>query len=145
MVPLARIMFRKLAAAGAFVVSLSTVNIYVSAQEIVQNLGPVGPNDGILATIGTMHVVAFFEPRDGRCAVNAVVWDDLGSDAGESAKRVLVKVEAGELLLIETSKQESLNLQCGSNAATLAAIDIQGRAASGITAQPPRHPVRPGD
>ena len=143
MFPLTRIKFLKLAAAGAFVVALFTANIHVSAQEMVQNLGPVGPKEGILATIGTMHVVAFFEPTNGGCAINAVVWDDLGVDAGQSAKRILVKVEAGELLVLETSRQETLNLQCGSSAATLVAVDIEGLAASGITAQPPRQPVRP--
>ena len=75
MFPLTRIKFLKFVAAGAFVVALSAANIHASAEEMVQSLGPVGPNGGVLATIGTMHVVAFFEPTSGRCAVNAVVFD----------------------------------------------------------------------
>jgi hypothetical protein len=144
MFPLTRIKFLKFVAAGAFVVALSAANIHASAEEMVQSLGPVGPNGGVLATIGTMHVVAFFEPTSGRCAVNAVVWDDLGGDAGVSAKRILVNIEAGEFLMIETAAQESLNLQCGSSAETLTAIDTASLAASGITAQPSRQPVKPG-
>jgi hypothetical protein len=91
-----------------------------------------------------MRVIAFFEPGSGRCAVNAVVWDTLGADPGESAKRVQVSIRPGEIIHIETARQESLNLQCGSNAATLAIIDTESLSASGITAQPPGQPVKPG-
>ena len=50
----------------------------------------------------------------------------------------------GEVLNIDNTKQESLHLQCGSNAATIAVIDTDSLAASGITAQPPGQPVKPG-
>ena len=141
MFPLSR-NFLKFAAAGAFVVlSASTP---AGAEEMIQNLGPVGPNNGILASIGSMRIMAFFEPGSGRCAINAVVWDDLAADPGKSAKRVRVSIEAGQILHIDTAQQESLNLQCGSNATTLAVIETDPLAASGITAQPPRQPVKPG-
>jgi len=144
MFPLTRIQFLKFAAAGAFVVALSAANTSPSADEMVQNLGPVGPNDGILATIGSMRVMAFFESASGRCAVNAVIWDNLGPDPGKSAKRVRVSIDAGQILHLDTAAQESLNLQCGIDAATLAAIDTDSLTASGVTAQPPRQPVKPG-
>jgi hypothetical protein len=145
MFPLTRVKFLKLAVAGALVVALSAANIHAIAQEMVQRLGPVGPNDGILATIGTMHVVAFFQPTSGRCAVTAVLWDDMGADAGVSAKGIRVNVEAGEILIIETALQESLKLQCASDGATLAAIDTESLAASGIIAQPSTQPVKQDD
>lgn len=143
MFPLTRIQFLKFAAAGAFG-ALSVASTPASADEMVQNLGPVGPHQGLLATIGSMRVIAFFEPGSGRCAVNAVVWDNLGADPGKSAKRVRVSIEPGQIVHIDTAEQESLNLQCGSNAATLAIIDTDSLSASGITAQPPGQPVKPG-
>ena len=143
MFPLTRIHFLKFAAAGAFG-ALSVCSPPVSADEMVQNLGPVKAHEGLLASVGSMRVIAFFEPGSGRCAVNAVVWDTLGADPGESAKRVQVSIGPGEIIHIETARQESLNLQCGSNAATIAAIDIDSLTASGIIAQPPRQPVKPG-
>jgi hypothetical protein len=140
---LSRIQFLKFGAAGAFV-ALSVASTPAGAVDMVQNLGPVGPNDGILATIGSMRVIAFFEPASGHCAVNAVVWDDLDADPGKSAKRVRVSIKAGEILHIDTAEQESLNLQCGSDAATLAVIETDTLVASGITAQPPAPPVKSG-
>ena len=89
-----------------------------------------------------MHVIAFFDPGDGRCIISAVVWDDLGPDPGESAKRIRVSVGEGELVHIDTARQESLNLQCGSKAETLAIVDVESLSASGVTAQPPRQPTQ---
>jgi hypothetical protein len=138
---LSRTQFLGFAAAGAFV-ALSVASTPADADEMVQNLGPVGPNEPVVATIGGMHIIAFFEPGNGRCALNAVVWDDLAADAGKSAKRIRVSIEAGQIVHIDTAEQKSLNLQCGSNAATLAATDIDTLVASGITAQPPAPPVK---
>ena len=112
--------FLKLAAAGAFVVLFASDS---AADEMVQNWGPVGPREVVLATIGSIHLIAFFEPGGGRCAVNAVIWDNSA---------------------IDTADQQSLHLQCGSNAATLAVVDINALSASGITAQPPGQPVKQG-
>src|SRR5262249_53299238 len=114
------------------------------AAEMVQNFGPVRPNEAVLDTVGTMHVIAFFEADTGRCAVNAVVWDNLAADPGESAKRVRVVIGPREIVQIDSAKQESVNLQCSGDAATLAVIDTEGLVASCITAQPPRQPVRAG-
>ena len=112
------------------------------AYEMTQNLGPVGPNDTLLATIGNMHVIAFLESGGGRCGINAVVWDK-DVDPGMSAKRVRTRIEPGEYVHIDNAVQESVHLQCGSNAATLAIIDTEALSASGITAQPPLKPVKP--
>ena len=132
--------------AAVALAALSFGSTPVGAAEMVQNLGPVGPNETLLATIGGMHVIAFFEADTGRCAVNAVVWDNLAADAdpGESAKRVRVVIEPSGIVQIDSAKQESVNLQCGRDAATLAVIDTEGLVASGINAQPPGQPVRAG-
>jgi len=131
--------FLKLAAAAGFSALASTPT---SANEMVQNLGPVPAHEGLLAAVGSMHVIAFFEPGDGRCIISAVVWDDLGPDPGESAKRIRVSVGEGELVHIDTARQESLNLQCGSKAETLAIVDVESLSASGVTAQPPSQPIQ---
>ena len=133
----------KFVAAGALA-ALSFGSTPVAGVEMVQNLGPVGPNETVLATMGSMHVIAFFEADTGRCAVNAVVWDNLAADPGESAKRVRVAIGPSEIVRIDSAKQESVNLQCGRDAATLAVIDTEGLVASGINAQPPGQPVRAG-
>ena len=142
MFALSRNFFLLFGAAGAFV-ALSVPSTPARADEMVQNLGPVGPSEALLATIGNLRLIAFFEPGNGRCALNAVIWDNLAVDAGESAKRVRVTIGPGEVLNIDNTKQESLHLQCGSNAATIAVIDTDSLAASGITAQPPGQPVKP--
>jgi len=135
--------FLKFTAANALIVLL-VASTPASAVDMVQNLGPVGPNQAVLATIGTMHVIAFFEPNTGHCSLNAVVWDNLAADPSESAKRVRVSIGPGEIVQIDSAKQESVNLQCGSNAETLAVIDTESVAASGITAQPTEQPVKAG-
>lgn len=139
MCPLARIV--KLAA--AMVISLFVASNPAQAEEIVDNLGPVGPYGGIMAHTGSMHVVAFFEPANGRCAVNAVIWDDLAGDPSVSAKRVRVNLDPKELFHIETVAHGRLSLQCGENAATLMVVDTESLSASGITAQPERQPATP--
>ena len=133
--------FRKFVAAGALVALFASNP--AGADEMVQNLGPVGPNDTLLATVGDMRVIAFLEFGSGRCGVNAVVWDK-DADPGASAKRVRVRIESGEFVHIDNVVQEAVHLLCGSNAATLAVIDTAALSASGITAQPPLQPVKPG-
>jgi hypothetical protein len=138
MFPLSRTLL-KLAAAAGFSALASSL---ASADEKVQNLGPVRAHEGLLAAVGSMHVIAFFEPGSGRCMINAVVWDDLGPDPGESAKQIRVGVGENEIVHIETARQESLNLQCGSNAETLAIVDVESLSASGIATEPARQPAQ---
>lgn len=131
----------KFAAAGAFV-ALSASNP-AGAEEMIQNRGPVGPNDALLAAVGGMRVIAFLESGGGRCGVNAVVWDK-DADPSTSAKAIRVSIEPSEFVNINNAVQESAHLQCGSNGATLAIIDIEALSASGVTTQPPLQPVKPG-
>ena len=73
--------FPKFVAAGAFVALFASNP--AGADEMVQNLGPVGHNDTLLATIGSMRVIAFLELGNGRCTVNAVVWDERAESSDE--------------------------------------------------------------
>jgi hypothetical protein len=135
MLPLIRIKFLTFTAASTLG-AISLFSSFAGGQEMVQNLGPVGPHEGLLASAGSMRLIAFFEPGKGRCAVNAVVWDTIGADPGESAKQFTVSLEPEQIVHIGSARLESLNLQCGKKAASLAIIDIEGLSASGVVTQP---------
>ena len=77
--------FLSFAAAGAL--ALSVASIPTRADEFAQNLGPVGPNEPILTTVGSKRVIAFYVPGGGHCTINVVVWDRTDA-SGDSAARV---------------------------------------------------------
>src|SRR6476469_9824140 len=116
------------------------------ADELAQNLGPVGPHEPILTEVGSERVIAFYEPDDGRCAVHAVVFDKTDAYTGmTTAARVRVSLNPRETVHIDSADNESvksLNLQCGENAEKLAIIDLDSAVASGITIQPPGQPIK---
>jgi hypothetical protein len=112
----------KLAVAGA-IIALTAVGPPARADEMVQNLGPVGANDTILATFGNKCVIAFFERDNGRCAVNAVVFEKADADTGmTTAARIRVSLNPREMVHIDSSDNQTLHLQCGDNAKTLAVV-----------------------
>ncbi len=133
MFPLSR-NFLKFAAASA-IVALTAVSTPARADELVQNLGPVGPSEALLATVGSKRVIAFYEPDNGHCAVHAVVYDKTDADTGmTTAARVRVSLNPREVVHIDSADNESvksLNLQCGKNAEKL-------------TTQPPSQPIEAG-
>ena len=146
MFPLSR-NFLKFAAASA-IVALTAVSTPSHADELIQHLGPVGPHEPILATFGNKHVIAFYEPDNGRCAVNAVVYDKTDADTGmTTSARVRVNLNAPEIVHIDSADNESvksLNLQCAKNAEKLAIIDTDSLVASDITIQPPSQHIKAG-
>jgi hypothetical protein len=112
-----------IAAAVAFV-ALTAVGLPARADELVQHLGPVGPHDPILTTFGDKRVIAFYEPDNGRCAVNAVVYDKTDADTGmTTAARFRVSLNPRQMVHIDSTDNESINLQCGDRAETLALVD----------------------
>jgi hypothetical protein len=84
MLPLTRIQFLSFAAAGALV-ALTAASSPARADELAQSLGPVGPNEPMLMTVGSKRVVAFYVPDVGHCVVNSVVW---ASDLGRHGRTV---------------------------------------------------------
>src|SRR5262245_14602620 len=118
------------------------------ADELAQNLGPVGPHEPILTEVGSKRVIAFYEPDNGRCAVHAVVFDKTDAYTGmTTAARVRVSLNPREMVHIDSTDNDSfksLNLQCGKNAERLAIIDTDSLVASGSTIQPPRQPIEAG-
>jgi len=122
MYPLTRSLFLGLAATGAL--ALSVASIPARADELAQNLGPVGPNEPILTTFGNKRVIAFYEPDNGRCAVNAVVYDKTDAYTGmTTAARVRVSLNPREMVHIDSTDNETLNFQCGDYAKTLKIVD----------------------
>jgi hypothetical protein len=120
--------FLKFAAAGA-IFALTAATTPVLADEMVQNLGPVGPNEPILTTVGGKRVVAFYAPGSGSCALQAVMWDQ-GDTEAASVARYRVSLAPGQTAQIDSSPNESLALQCGAYAESLAIVDAEQRFAS---------------
>ena len=128
MYPLTRSRFMGFAAAGALALSLASLPAH--SDELAQNLGPVGPNEPILTTVGSKRVIAFYVPGNGHCGINVVVWDR--SDAtGDSAARVRVSLSPRQMVHIDSAENKSINLQCGESAETLALVDTRKMIAAG--------------
>ena len=141
MFSLSRIQLLKFAAAVVVVCTLGTP---ARADELAQNLGPVGPYEPILTTVGSKRVIAFYELDNGRCGLNAVVYDKTDAYTGmTTAARVRVSLNPHEIVHIDSTDNESvksLNLQCGENAEKLTIIDTDSAVASRNTIHPPRQP-----
>jgi hypothetical protein len=101
--------------------ALLMASIAAKADEYVTNLGPVGPNEPIIAAFGGERVIAFFVPERGSCAVHTFMWKDAGADAPYSTSRVRVSLRPGEMARFDASHM-SMNLLCGADASTLAIV-----------------------
>jgi hypothetical protein len=113
------------AAVGALVV-LGGYGLPARADELAQNLGPVGPHQPILTTFGNKRVIAFYEPDQGRCFVNAVVWDTSDLATGmTTASRVRVNLDPREIIHLDSTDNKTITLQCGDFAETLKIVDGQ--------------------
>jgi hypothetical protein len=122
--------FLSFAAAGAL--ALSVASIPAGADELAQNLGPVGPNEPILTTVGSKRIIAFYELVKGRCAVNAVIFEKTDPDTGmTTAARVRVSLNPRQMVHIDSADNKSINLQCGDHAETLALVDTSKFVAAG--------------
>ena len=141
---LSRIQLLKFAAAGSVVACM--LGAPAQADELAQNLGPVGPHEPILTEVGSERVIAFYEPDNGRCAVHAVVYAKTDAYTGmTTAARVRVSLNPREMVHIDSADNESvksLSLQCGENAEKLTIIDADSLVASGITIQSPALPIK---
>lgn len=55
---------------------LGAASLPAHADKPLTNLGPVGPGEPILVTVGGQRVIAFYARERGESAVSAVVWKD---------------------------------------------------------------------
>jgi hypothetical protein len=130
MFTLSRSRFLGCAAAGAFV-ALSA-SLPARAEDLAQNLGPVGPHEPILTSVGSKRVIAFYEPGGGHCSINVVVWDR-ADESGDSAARVRVSLNPRQTIHIDSVESKSINLQCGDYAETLALVDTSKFVSAGAS------------
>jgi hypothetical protein len=135
-----RVRFLGLVAAAGILVTLATAP--ASADEQVSRLGPVGPHEPVLSSVGEKRIVAFYAKDAGHCAVQMVAWDNsdadspmakFGPDPARLALRVRISLEPLRIAHIETV-DETIDLQCGENAETLVIVDTRELVASGTSA-----------
>jgi hypothetical protein len=105
-----------------FAVALALASGPAYAEDLPQNLGPAGPNEPILTTVGGKRVLAFYEARGGQCGMYITVWDRVDV-SGNSAKRIRLVLDPRQVVHIDTPENESLNLQCGQSADSLTIVD----------------------
>jgi len=129
MFPLSRIQLLQFAAVGTLVV-LCALATPTRADELAQNLGPVGPREPILTWVGSKRIIAFYQPDTGNCAVHVVVWNptDVNAESTASFKATLTPRQMAH---IDTADNKSLNLQCGDKAETLAIVGTSDFIAAG--------------
>jgi len=120
----------KLAAAGSIVVLISAYGVPAQADELAQNLGPVGPHEPILTTVGSKRIIAFYIPGSGRCAVHMVIGDVRDPEAA-LVSRIRVELKPGQMVHLDSVDQKSLNLECGDNAEKLAIVNNDEHVAFG--------------
>ena len=121
--------FLSFAAAGTL--ALSVESIPTRADEMAQNLGPVGVHEPILTTVGGKRVIAFYEPGGGNCDLHVIVWNQ-NDASGDSVARVRVSLNPRQMVHIDSAENKSINLQCGDNAETLALADTSKFVAAGV-------------
>jgi hypothetical protein len=105
-----------------FVLTLTAAGAPVLAEAPTNNLGPVGPREPILATVGGQRVIAFFVPERGECAVSAVTWKDGDASAPYASARVRISLKPGQTLSLDGAQRQSMGLLCEADASTLAVV-----------------------
>ena len=113
---------------GTLVV-LGGFNLSARAEEPIQNLGPVPAHVPIVTTFGSKGVIAFYEPDGTHCGLYAVVYN-LADESGTSATRVRLRLNAGQIVNIDSPDNKSLSLQCGDSAEALNIVDPDTLAAN---------------
>src|SRR5680860_454133 len=109
MTPFYRIKLVGLAAAGTLA-ALTVAGVPARADQPLNNLGPVGPSEPILVTIGSQRVIAFYVPERGECAVNAVTWKEAGADAPYGSSRVRISLKPGQTVVLDGPQRQSMGL-----------------------------------
>jgi hypothetical protein len=109
-------------AAVCTLVIAGALGLPARADELAQNLGPVGPHDPILVTVGSKRVIAFYTPDPGHCDLHAIVWNP-ADGAASSATGVRMSLNPRQVMHIFSPENKSLSLQCGDDAERLAIVE----------------------
>ena len=114
-------------------IALSSFASPVYAEDLVEHLGPVGPHQPILTTVGSKRVLAFYTPGENNCALQAIVWT--AEEDTTSPARVRISLKPGAMVHIDSPENKTLNLQCDENAENLTVVETEEYAAFGIAIQ----------
>jgi hypothetical protein len=109
-------------AAAVALVAFSAASLPARADDLVDNLGPVGPHEPILAWSGSKRIIAFYQPDSGKCAVHLVLWNPADGKA-ESTVAYEATLNPRQMGHIDTSERQSFLLQCDGNAERLVIVD----------------------
>ena len=83
--PFTRNCFLGFATAGALALTVGSTPAF--AGDPPEVLGPVGPNDPIVTTVGRKTVLAFYEADGSHCGMHVVIWDR-GDESGDLGWRI---------------------------------------------------------
>ena len=109
-------------AAATALTALAATNM-ASAEQAEVNLGPVGPYQPIVATVGDKRIIAYYAPEGGKCAVSAVVFDTSNADSGQTPARVRVALHPGELFHLDSVVDQTVVMTCGPNAEMITVLN----------------------
>jgi len=123
--------------AASILVSLAAATSPAQAQELPQNLGPVGPDQPILTDVGHKRVLAWYQPDDsGGCAVNAVAWNRTDVE-GTSTAGFRIRLARGQIVhLASAYNVKPLNIKCADDASTLSIVEDGELGAFGMAREP---------
>jgi len=123
--------------AASILVALAAATSPAQAQELPQNLGPVGPDQPILTDVGHKRVLAWYQPDDsGGCAVNAVAWNRTDVE-GTSTAGFRIRLARGQIVhLASAYNVKPLNLKCADDASTLSIVEDSELVPFGMAREP---------
>jgi hypothetical protein len=114
---------RTLSLATASLLAALSFTTMASAEQAQVNLGPVGPYEPIVATVGDKRIIAYYAPQAGKCAVSAVVFDTSKADSGQTPARVRVALHPGELFHLDSIVDATVVMTCGPNAEMITVLN----------------------
>jgi len=116
--------------AASIIVALAAATSPAQAQELPQNLGPVGPDEPIMTEVGAKRVIAWYEPDSGGCAVTAVAWNRADVEDTSTAS-IRIRLDRGQIVHFDSAYNvKSLSLKCADDASTLSIVEDGDQASS---------------
>jgi hypothetical protein len=116
-----RIQLLSFAAASALL-ALTAASVPARSDERPVRLGLVGPLEPIMTTVGNEYVIAFYRPDSGDCNLY-VVLSDRRDVSGDSTAQVRISLSPRQIVHLDTSDNDTLNLKCADDAESLAVVD----------------------
>ena len=112
-----------LSLAAATALTMLAATDMASADQAQVNLGPVGPYEPIVATVGDKRIIAYYAPEGGKCAISAVVFNTSTTDRGQTPSRVRVALRPGELFHLDSVVDQTVVMTCGPHAEMITVLN----------------------